>query len=82
MLRRNTFFITLSDRDLRAEAEFLPSNREELSRTLVARDLWLGRLELMRELRANGAMVVDSTAEDCGVDAVNAYIDVKKRQML
>ena len=44
-------FVTLSDRDLRAEAEFLPSNREELSRTLVARDLWLGRLELMRELR-------------------------------
>jgi uncharacterized protein (DUF58 family) len=75
-------FVVLSDRDLRAEAEFLPSNREELSRTLVARDLWLGRLELMRELRAHGAMVVDSTAEDCGVDAVNAYIDVKKRQML
>ncbi len=75
-------FVVLSDRDLRAEAEFLASNREELSRTLVARDLWLGRLELMRELRAHGAMVVDSTAEDCGVDGVNAYIDVKKRQML
>ncbi|HYS55514.1 MAG TPA: DUF58 domain-containing protein [Thermoanaerobaculia bacterium] len=75
-------FVVLSDRDLRAEAEFLPSNREELSRTLVARDLLLGRLELMRELRAHGAMVVDSTAEDCGVDAVNSYIDIKKRQML
>lgn len=75
-------FIVLSDRDLRAAAEFLPSNREELSRSLVARDLWLGRLELMRELRAHGALVVDSTAEDAGVDAVNAYIDVKKRQLL
>ena len=75
-------FVVLSDRDLRAEAEFLPSSREELSRTLVARDLLLGRLELMRELRAHGAMVVDSTAEDCGVDAVNSYIDIKKRQML
>jgi uncharacterized protein (DUF58 family) len=75
-------FVVLRDRDLSAEAAFLPSNREELSRTLVARDLWMGRLELMRELRAHGAMVVDSTAEDCGVDAVNSYIDVKKRQLL
>jgi uncharacterized protein (DUF58 family) len=75
-------FVVLSDRDLRAQAEILPGNREELSRTLVARDLHLGRVELMRDLRAHGAMVVDSTAEDWGVDSVNAYIDVKRRQRL
>jgi len=75
-------FVALTDRDLRAQAELLPSDRKELSRTLVARDLWLGRLELMRELRARGALVVESTAVDWGVDAVNAYIDVKRRQML
>jgi uncharacterized protein (DUF58 family) len=75
-------FVTLADRDLKAQAELLPSNDEELSRTLVARDLWLGRAELTRELRARGAMVVESTAVDWGVDAVNAYIDVKRRQML
>lgn len=75
-------FITITDRDLRAAAETLPANRDELSRTLVARDLWLGRVELMRELRARGALVVDTTAEDAGVDSVNAYIDVKRRQLL
>lgn len=75
-------FVVLSDRDLRAAADLLPSNREELSRSLVARDLWLGRMELMRELRSRGAMVVDSAAEDAGLDAVNAYIDVKRRQRL
>ena len=75
-------FVALSDRDLRAQAELLPSNREELDRSLVARELWLGRTELMRELRARGALVVDSTAVDWGVDAVNAYIDVKRRQRL
>jgi hypothetical protein len=74
--------VTLTDRDLKAQAELLPSNDEELSRTLVARDLWLGRAELTRELRARGALVVESTAVDWGVDAVNAYIDVKRRQML
>jgi uncharacterized protein (DUF58 family) len=75
-------FVVLSDRDLRAQAEILPADNEELSRTLVARDLWLGRAETIRELRARGAMVVDSTATDWGVDAVNAYIDVKRRQIL
>lgn len=75
-------FVTLTDRDLRAQAELLPADSTELSRTLVARDLWLGRAELTRELRARGAMVVESTANDWGVDAVNAYIDIKRRQML
>lgn len=75
-------FVVLTDRDLRAQAELLPSDRRELSRNLVARDLWLGRTELTRELRARGAMVVESTAADWGVDAVNAYIDVKRRQLL
>jgi uncharacterized protein (DUF58 family) len=75
-------FLVLTDRDLRAAAEFLPASREELSRTLVARDLLLGRIELMRELRARGALVVETSPEDAGIDAVNAYIDVKKRQML
>ena len=75
-------FVVLSDRDLRAQAELLPADTDELSRTLVARDLWLGRAETMRELRVRGAMVVDSTAADWGVDAVNAYIDVKRRQAL
>jgi len=74
--------VTLTDRDLRAQADLLPSDRRELARNLVARDLVLGRTELTRELRARGAMVVESTASDWGVDAVNAYIDVKRRQLL
>ncbi len=74
--------IALSDPNLKAAARFLPSNREELARTLVARELWTNRMELMRDLRARGALVVESTPEDAGIDAVNAYIDVKRRQLL
>lgn len=75
-------FVTLTDRDLEAQANILPADRDELARTLVARDLTLGRTELTRELRSRGAMVVESTAVDWGVDAVNAYIEVKRRQLL
>jgi uncharacterized protein (DUF58 family) len=74
--------VTLTDRNLRAAAQLLPSNRAELSRTLVARDLSLGRLELMRELRSQGALVVEATPEDAGIESINAYIDVKRRQLL
>jgi uncharacterized protein (DUF58 family) len=74
--------VTLTDRNLRAAAQLLPANREELSRALVARDLWLGRVELMRELRARGALVVEATPEDAGIESINAYIDVKRRQLL
>ncbi len=74
--------VTLIDRNLRAAAQLLPSNRAELSRALVARDLWLGRVELMRELRSRGALVVEATPEDAGIESINAYIDVKRRQLL
>ncbi len=74
--------VTLTDRNLRAAAQLLPSNRAELSRALVARDLWLGRVELMRELRSRGALVVETTPEDAGIESINAYIDVKRRQLL
>jgi uncharacterized protein (DUF58 family) len=74
--------VVLSDPNLKAAAQLQPSNKLELAETLVARDLHLGRVELMRDLRARGALVVESTPEDAGVDSVNAYIDVKRRQLL
>ena len=36
----------------------------------------------MRELRARGALVVEATAGGRGHRSVNAYIDVKRRQLL
>jgi uncharacterized protein (DUF58 family) len=75
-------FVVLSDPALRAAAESLPANREELSRTLVARDLWTGRRRMMDELRRRGAWVVDTGPEDAGVDSVNAYLEIKRRQLI
>ena len=74
--------VSLLDVDLAAAARMLPANRAELARTLVARDLAHSRERTVRELRALGAMVVEVAPGEAGLAAMNAYIEVKRRQML
>lgn len=72
----------LQDPDLAAAARLLPADKRELCRTLVAQDLWHVREHTVRELRRLGALVVESSPQDVGTAAMNAYIDVKRRQLL
>lgn len=74
--------VVLSDPALKAAAQSLPADKEELCRTLVARDTWLSRRLLMEDLRRRGAWVIDTGPEDAGVDSVNAYLEIKRRQLL
>lgn len=74
--------VALQDPDLEAAAHLQPADKAELCRTLVARDLWSVRAEAVRELRRLGALVVESRPQDVGTDAMNAYIEVKRRQLL
>ncbi len=74
--------VILSDPALEAAAKFKPANKKELCRTLVAHDVWMERRQTILELQRQGALVVDTTPEDAGIDAINAYIDVKRRQLL
>jgi len=80
--RHLPLFVSLRDPALEAAAEILPRSREELARSLVASDLVQARRQLVRELRTLGALVVETRPEDAGVEAVNAYLDVKRRQLL
>jgi uncharacterized protein (DUF58 family) len=74
--------VVLADPALRAVAEMLPAGAAELSRTLVAREVIAGREQTMRGLRRLGALVAETAAGDAGVAAMNAYIEVKRRQLL
>ncbi len=74
--------MVLTDPVLDATAASLPSDERELCRTLVAADVVDGRRQLVRELRQLGALVVETAPGDLGVQAVNAYLDVKRRQLL
>jgi uncharacterized protein (DUF58 family) len=82
MPRHLPLVVVLSDPALAAAAAFLPANKAELARALVARDVWTARREMVQELRRRGAWVVETTPEDAGIDAVNAYLEIKRRQIL
>jgi uncharacterized protein (DUF58 family) len=74
--------IVFSDPAMAAAAAFLPEDKPELCRTLVARDLWLERRKVLAELRRRGALVAETAPGDAGVQAVNSYLEVKRRQLL
>jgi uncharacterized protein (DUF58 family) len=77
------FVVVLSDPDLEAAAvDLLPADKPELCRTLVASDLWLERRRTIAELRRRGALVVEAPPGDAGIEAVNGYLEVKRRQLL
>jgi uncharacterized protein (DUF58 family) len=74
--------IVFSDPGLAAAAAFQPADKPELCRVLVARDLWVERRRTLAELRRRGALVVETAPGDAGIEAVNSYLEVKRRQML
>lgn len=71
-----------ADMQLKAASQMLPADKHELSSVIVARQLWESRTALTRDLRAYGAIIIDTPPEDFGVHSVNAYLDVKRRQLL
>lgn len=74
--------LTFADPALEAEATALPTEKPDLCRTLVARDLWVERRRTLADLRRRGALVVEAPPGDAGIEAVNAYLEVKRRQLL
>lgn len=80
--RHLPLIVVLSDADLSAAAQTLPADKRELCRTLAAQDLLHGREQTVRELRRLGCLVVETRPGDAGTQAMNAYIDVKSRQLL
>jgi len=80
--RHLPMLLVLEDAGLRATARSLPATRADLCRTLVATELEQDRARLIRDLRHLGALVAETTPEGIGEAAVNAYLDVKRRQLL
>ncbi len=74
--------LTFADPALETQATALPTEKPDLCRALVARDLWVERRRTLADLRRRGALVVEAPPGDAGIEAVNAYLEVKRRQLL
>jgi len=74
--------VVFSDPGLAAAARTLPADKPELCRTLVARELVLGRRRVIADLRRRGALVIEAPPGEVGLAAVNGYLEIKRRQLL
>ncbi len=74
--------LALADPLLEHLADQAPHTREQLTQTLVAGSLIDARRSLTAELIRRGALVATCCPDDAPTSAVNAYLDVKRKQLL
>lgn len=82
MPRHLPLVLALEDVGLAASARVLPTGHEDLCRTLVASELVQDRALLVAGLRQLGALVAQTPPEESGTAVVNAWLEVKRRQLL
>jgi uncharacterized protein (DUF58 family) len=82
MPRHLPLVLALKDVGLEASARALPADHGSLCRTLVASELVQDRALLIAGLRQMGALVAETPPADSGAAVINAWLDVKRRQLL
>ncbi len=80
--RHVAIVIAFRDPALEATATARPDEKGDLCRTLVARDLRFERRKTLAELRRRGALVAEVEPGDAGIEAIDRYLEVKRRQLL
>ena len=74
--------VTISDETIERLAVTEPHDAEGLYRVGVANELMLQRAQLLAELRAAGAQVLDSPAEAVATQTIERYLLLKRRMRL
>ncbi|MFN7108171.1 MAG: DUF58 domain-containing protein [Brevundimonas sp.] len=83
LLRRHlVLFVVLRDDELEGLTAADPQTPDDVSRAVVAGTLLRERETVIGRLRRMGAHIVDAPAERVGVEVVNAYLDLKRRDLL
>ncbi|WP_312736189.1 DUF58 domain-containing protein [Brevundimonas sp.] len=83
LLRRHlVLFVVLRDEELEGLAATEPETPEDVSRAVVAGALLREREAVVARLRRMGAHIVDAPAAQIGPAVVNAYLDLKRRDLL
>lgn len=83
LLRRHlVLFVVLRDDELEGLTGVDPQTPEDVSRAVVAGTLLRERETVIGRLRRMGAHIVDAPADRVGTEVVNAYLDLKRRDLL
>ncbi|WP_427791688.1 DUF58 domain-containing protein [Brevundimonas diminuta] len=83
LLKRHlVLFVVLRDEELEGLTAAAPETPEDVSRAVVAASLLRERETVIARLRRMGAHIVDAPADQVGPEAVNAYLDLKRRDLL
>jgi uncharacterized protein (DUF58 family) len=82
LLKRHlVLFVVMQDEELEGMAQ--PSRRAaDVSRAVVAAGLLRERETVVARLRRLGAQIVEAPAARIGPDLINAYVDLKRRDLL
>ncbi len=83
LLRRHlVLFVVFRDEELEAMADKEPAEVSDVSRAVIADALLREREVVITRLRRLGVEIVDAPAERVGVSLLNAYLEVKRRNVL
>ena len=80
--RHIVLFVVLRDEELEAFTAAEPVAPEDVSRAVTAASLLRERRLVLTKLRHLGVHVVEAAAEEAGPALVNAYLDLKRRNLL
>jgi len=75
-------FVVFHDEELEALVEAEPVAPDDVSRAVIAAGLQRQREIVVSRLQRAGARLVDARAEDLGITLLNAYLDVKRRELI
>lgn len=83
LLRRHlVLFVVLRDEELEALAEAEPLEPDDVARAVVANGLLRERDAVVTRLRRMGVHIVDAPMDRIGPSVINAYLDLKRRDLL
>jgi len=83
LLRRHlVLFVVLRDEELETLTEVEPVEPEDVARAVVAAGLLRERDTVVSRLRRMGVHIVDAPADRIGPTVINAYLDLKRRDLL
>jgi uncharacterized protein (DUF58 family) len=83
LLRRHlVLFVVMRDEELESLTAAEPQEPEDVARAVVAGSLLRERDVVVSRLRRMGAHIVDTPADRIGPEVINAYLDLKRRDLL